>query len=68
MRKILVGIKGTATIIRADSDPMTDDEAQDQLIFVANAVAQGPSTLVRLPWLVVVASDVLFVRAISLPH
>ena len=66
MKKVLVGIAGAGNVIRADSEPLSDDEARQQLVDIIAAEEQGPGALVKLPWLVVRASDVLFVRVLSL--
>lgn len=67
MKKVLIGIVSDATMIRADSDPMTDDEADQQLAEVVTARETGPDAIVRLPWLVVSGRNVLFARTIALP-
>ena len=66
MKKVLIGIRGSANLIRADSDPVTDDDARQQLTEIADAAQQGPTTVVKLPWLVVLVSDVVFARTVSL--
>jgi hypothetical protein len=68
MKKVLIGIISDATMLRADSDPMSDEEADEQLSDVVAAKERGADTLVRLPWLVVSGRNVLFARSIPVPN
>jgi hypothetical protein len=64
MKRLVVGIKGPTSILRAESDDLEDAEANRQLEEVARARKEGTThqPLVKLPWLWVRASDVLFAR------
>ena len=64
MKRLVVGIKGPTSILRAESDDLEDAEANRQLEEVARARKEGrrEEAVVKLPWLWVRASDVLFAR------
>lgn len=66
MKKITIGINSSGGFLRADSDPMSDDDVREQLSAVATAKENGPDTIVQLSWIVLRSADVLFARSSSL--
>lgn len=64
MQILLVGLRGPGGFLRADSVPLSDSDAQQQLAAVAEAKKAGPDAMLRLPWLVVASGDVVFGRLI----
>jgi hypothetical protein len=67
MKRVLVGIRSPTGFARLDSDEMSDQDAGKQLASIAQAKEKGPDTLIKLPWLVILASDVVFARTASTP-
>jgi hypothetical protein len=62
VQTLLVGLRGPGGFLRADSVPLSDSDAQQQLTAVADAKKAGPDTMLELPWLVVASGDVVFGR------
>ncbi len=64
MKRIVVGIKGPTGILRAESENLEDAEADRQLEEIARAHGQRREAVaaIKLPWLWVLASDVLYAR------
>jgi hypothetical protein len=67
MKKVMIGLKGPTGYLRADSDVMSNSDAEQQLATIANAKEKGPDSLIRLPWIVLLASDMLFARTADIP-
>ncbi|MET7700570.1 MULTISPECIES: hypothetical protein [unclassified Streptomyces] len=63
---LLVGLRGPGGFLRADSVPLSDSDAQQQLTAVAEAKKAGPDTMLQLPWLVVASGDVVFGRLVPM--
>lgn len=65
MKRVVVGIKGPTGVLRAESEDLEDAEADRQLEEVARGRSSGAGkteAAIRLPWLWVLASDVLYAR------
>jgi hypothetical protein len=67
VKRIQIGLKGPTGYLRADSDALSNSDAEQQLATIANAKEKGPDSLIRLPWIALLASDVLFARTVDIP-
>jgi hypothetical protein len=63
MKLLTVGLRGPSGYLRADSQPLPDDDADEQFALVTASLAD--QDVVSLPWLAVRTADVLLVRLTS---
>jgi hypothetical protein len=64
MRSLIVGIRIPTGVLKAESGPLADDEADRQLAEVTRQLAArgDVAAVLQLSWLSVPAADVLYAR------